>query len=580
MKQSVISILSLTLFLILGPQILALKPPGSMSQSKPGATRVMKGPVITDVVVRGNVNTAEQIIMLAIGSRVGSELSQQQVAEDVTNVYKLGYFQTPPRPSTERYGAGIRLIYSVIENPLVESISIKGNTLIPSEIIQEEMTTKVGSVLNIRQLYEDLALISGLYRKKGFIYSGIYNPGKQVDIEGTHITIRIKESKINKIAVKGNKKTRDYVIMRELLMEEGQILDRDKIGDSLRNLRNLDYFELDQPDIVLNPDSGDTDITLNLKDIKTGTASFGGGYSSVNGFIGFIDATERNFRGKGQAVRVKTQFGGEQAYELAFTEPYWKGKRQAIGGSIFRTIIDRDDIQNQALISRFEERREGFSLFTTLRQRKDESITYRFVDERIKTRVLSGTPTNLFDDHQQSLGVTWILDKRDNFQYPTKGYRHSVSFSTTGGLLAGQNNFNKYSYDYRQYWKAKVVRRGTVALRTKAGWVQEIDGFIPYIDLWSAGGSQSVRGYEDREFVGEKVWYTNLEMRYKLSEQFTAALFTDFGSAWDTFGGFDLRKSIGIGIRFKTPLGPFRLDYAKASDRSSGKIHFGIGSMF
>jgi len=277
---------------------------------------------------------------------------------------------------------------------------------------------------------------------------------------------------------------------------------------------------------------------------------------------------------------VKTQFGGEQAYELAFTEPYWKGKKQAIGGSLFRTIIDRDDIQNQALVSRFEERREGFSLFTTLRQRKDESITYRFVDERIKTRVLSGAPTNLFDDHQQSLGVTWILDKRDNFQYPTKGYRHSVSFSTTGGLLAGQNNFNKYSYDYRQYWKAKMVRRGTVALRTKAGWVQEIDGFIPYIDLWSAGGSQSVRGYEDREFVGEKVWYTNLEMRYKLSEQFTAALFTDFGSAWDTFGGFDLRKSIGIGIRFKTPLGPFRLDYAKASDRSSGKIHFGIGSMF
>lgn len=538
------------------------------------------GPLITDIDIRGHVNTAPQVIKLAIGSQIGQRLSKNQVADDITAIYKLGYFQSPPRPSTEPNGAGIRLIYNVIENPSIESLVIKGNTLIPTEVIQEAMTTRVGSVLNIRQLYEDLSSISNLYRKKGLIYSGIYNPGKQVSIEGTNIVINIKESRINKITIQGNKKTRDYVIMRELLMEEGQVVNRERVSDSLRNLRNLDFFELEQPEIVLNPDTGDTDVTLHLKDIKTGTASFGGGYSSINGFIGFVDATERNFRGKGQALRVKTQFGGEQAYELAFTEPYYKGRNQAIGGSVFRSIVDRDDIRNQSLFARFEERREGFSLFTTVRKRKDESITYRFLDERIKTDLITGNPTGLYNDHQQTIGVTWIMDKRDNFQYPTKGYRHSFSFSTTGGLLAGANNFNKYSYEYRSYWENNFIKRNTLALRVKGGLAQELDGFIPYIDLWSVGGSNSIRGYEDREFVGEKMFYSNLEMRYKLSKQFTAALFTDIGSAWDGIGGFDLRSSYGVGIRFKTPLGPFRLDFARASDRGSNQVHFGIGSMF
>ena len=538
------------------------------------------GPLITDISIRGHANTAPQVIKLAVGSKVGERLSKDQVADDISAIYKLGYFQSPPRPATEPYGAGIRLVYNVIENPAVESLKIKGNTLIPTEVIQENMTTQVGSVLNIRQLYEDLSTISNLYRKKGFIYSGIYNPGKQVSIEGTHITVNIKESRINRIKVQGNKKTRDYVIMRELLMEEGQVVNRERISDSLRNLRNLDFFELEQPEIILNPDTGDTEVTLNLKDVKTGTASFGGGYSSINGFIGFVDATERNFRGKGQALRVKTQFGGEQAYELAFTEPYFKGRNQAIGGSIFRSILDRDDIRNQSLFARFEERREGFSLFTTQRKRKDESLTYRFIDERIKTDLIAGNPSSLYNDHQQTIGITWVMDKRDNFQYPTKGYRHSVTFSTTGGILAGINNFNKYSYEYRKYWQNNFIKKNTLALRIKTGLAQKLDGFIPYIDLWSVGGSNSIRGYEDREFVGEKMFYSNLEMRFKLSKQFTAALFTDLGSAWDGVASFDLRSALGIGIRFKTPLGPFRLDFARASDRSSNQVHFGIGSMF
>jgi len=537
--------------------------------------------LVTDIQIRGNDRTAPQIISLAIKTKAGDILEPDKVREDLREIYKLGFFQTPPSVQTEAHGSGVRLIYFVSENPQVDKIEISGNTLIPTEDILNAMTSKVGSVLNIRQLYEDLSAISALYREKGFLYSGIFNPAKQVQIVGSTVKLNVKESRINKIVLQGNKKTKDYVVMRELLMEEGQVVNRDRIADSLRNLRNLDYFELEQPDINLNPDTGDTDITLKLKDIKTGTASFGGGYSSINGMIGFVDATERNFRGKGQVVRVKTQFGGEQSYELGFTEPYFRNRNQAVGGSIFSTLVDREDIRNQALFSRFEEKRTGFSLFTTFRKKKDESHTFSFVDENISTKLLAGSPADLYNDHQMSLGYSWVLDQRDNFQNPSDGQRHNFTFTTTGGILAGNNNYNKYSYDFRKYWENNLLRKNTLAVRTKLGYAQSISGFIPYVDLWSVGGAQSVRGYEDREFAGEKMWFTNIELRYKLSKQFTTALFADFGSAWGSNNiDFDLKSSVGIGVRFDTPLGPFRLDWAKASDRSSGKIHFGIGNTF
>jgi outer membrane protein insertion porin family len=194
--------------------------------------------------------------------------------------------------------------------------------------------------------------------------------------------------------------------------------------------------------------------------------------------------------------------------------------------------------------------------------------------------LITGNPSDLYNDHQQTISATWVLDKRDNFQDPRTGFRHSLTFATTGGLLAGKNNFNKYSYDFRKYWPSKFIKRNTIAVRNRIGYAQTLSGEIPYWDLWSVGGAQTLRGYEDREFVGKQMWHSNIELRYDLSSNIQGVIFTDFGSAWDTYGGFDLKSSYGIGIRFKTPLGPFRLDLGRGSDRNKNKFHFGIGATF
>jgi outer membrane protein insertion porin family len=103
--------------------------------------------------------------------------------------------------------------------------------------------------------------------------------------------------------------------------------------------------------------------------------------------------------------------------------------------------------------------------------------------------------------------------------------------------------------------------------------------------MFSVGGSNTVRGYEEREFLGTKVAYGNFELRQKFNKNFDAVLFYDMGSAWGTDYDrkkldFDMKQGFGVGIRLQTPLGPVALDYGKATDRGDGNTYINFGSSF
>ena len=101
------------------------------------------------------------------------------------------------------------------------------------------------------------------------------------------------------------------------------------------------------------------------------------------------------------------------------------------------------------------------------------------------------------------------------------------------------------------------------------------------IDRFSIGGGETLRGYEDHEFTGEDFFYGNFEIRRTLGKTFGLTLFYDYGDAWGLDGrtSFEGKGAYGVGLRLNTPMGPFRLDFAKATDRDS-RFHFGIGQQF
>ena len=130
--------------------------------------------------------------------------------------------------------------------------------------------------------------------------------------------------------------------------------------------------------------------------------------------------------------------------------------------------------------------------------------------------------------------------------------------------------------DARRYWK--VGKSQVVAVRGVYGYGT---GHIPYMQLYAAGGMDTLRGYEDDQFKGNRMFTSSIEYRFPVAKRVQAAFFTDIGNAWDA-DGFDFIKDLkfgyGLGIRLVTPFGPIRVDYGIGSQ--GGRVHFNFGGQF
>lgn len=179
-----------------------------------------------------------------------------------------------------------------------------------------------------------------------------------------------------------------------------------------------------------------------------------------------------------------------------------------------------------------------------------------------------------------SITFTHVYDSRDNFFNATKGKRISISGQWGGHGLGGDFDFYKISGEGRFY---KAIHNGhTLALRVMGGYIH---GNIAYGNLFSLGGSNTLRGFEDEQFKGKKMYAATLEYRFPIAKKIQGVVFTDAGSAWgveyDTMPWYkddsSIHYSYGVGVRLQTPIGPIRLDYGHGNQN---KFHFSFGTQF
>ncbi|MDD3146133.1 MAG: BamA/TamA family outer membrane protein, partial [Candidatus Riflebacteria bacterium] len=215
-------------------------------------------------------------------------------------------------------------------------------------------------------------------------------------------------------------------------------------------------------------------------------------------------------------------------------------------------------------------------------------LSFQFRDEDIKltpTNGLATAPAAIANGRVQTLAAILDKDTRDNRFRPTGGLHDTLWIETTGGMLKGDNQYTKYMLAMRRYIPVSANRKTVFALQSVFGQTTIGEGYVPIYDMYSVGGSSTVRGYEEREFLGTKVFYTNFELRQNFSKNFDVVGFFDMGSAWGTDYnrkkvGYDQKQGYGIGIRLQTPLGPVALDYGKATDRGDGNTYINFGSSF
>lgn len=574
-----------------------------MRASEPAAPYI--GQLVTKISVKGNKITKAEDIEAVVTTKPGMQLTQEGLAKDLHAIYSLGWYYDL-QPEFTKVPEGVQLTYHVLENPVYKQLEVEGNTKISTAEIEKILDLPKDQIINIKDVNIKVQRLEAEYNKQGYILARVADIRMLPD--GT-LLLLVNEGIVEDFKVKGNVKTKDYVITREMKLKKGEPFNAKDARRSMQRIYNLGYFE--DVNIKLNPgqEPNGVEIEITVVEMNTGTFGIGAGYSNADGFIGMVSVGDRNFRGTGDSVNVRWEFGGEDEknYELTYVKPWIDDKETKATLMLYDVTNEYADYDIDAHeIARYDKKRRGQELtfsrrtdnefisnYVTLKNRDDiykgEADGYEGDTDQYYENQFTGSahdkpyyPRTAQERRDENFGLTRsitlgrVFDSRDNIYDPHEGKR--IGYSVEWAGLGGDFDFTKFTADWRYYYRAGG--ENVWALNLGAGWA---DGDMPLSQRFSMGGSDTLRGYEDDQFRGNSMLKATLEYRFPIIKKVQGVLFTDNGYAWDKRfeDDFDLgliKNSFGAGLRINSPLGPVKLDYGWGDD--GGMFHFSFGGQF
>ncbi len=553
-----------------------------------GLTAAQEIPIdeVTKITVEGNEYVSDFEILNSVATEVGDQTDQESLRADMESVFEMGYF-SDVNIVFENYQGGLNVIFEVVENPVLKEIEITGNEDIYSrDKVLEILDLNLDTVLNVKKMNENLKTLQKKMQDDGYILARF----KEVNVSDQGVlTVEISPGYLKEIEISGNTKTDDDVILREMPITAGEVVNIKKIQKGFQNLSRLGYFVNLNPTLErVDAETNTANLVINLEEGKTGNLKFGGGYSSNDGWIGFVDVSEKNLFGNGQNIGIKWQFGDTTTYSLNFYEPYLWDSQFSFGFSIYDRETERttsDDLD-------YLKKSKGGSISLGHPLPKDwrTSLRYRIEDteevwneDATANNVTAVEGETIFANELRSLTLSFNRDTSNDRFHPTSGSINNLSLEHAGDFLGGDMDFTKYNLDTRRYYPA--FKNHAWALRMKLGLS---DRRTPLnSEEYDLGGSDSLRGYERSDFdfedkANNHLLLFNVEYRIPFNDSFTGVIFTDAGNVWentDSIALDDLFIGYGLGMRMNTPVGQLRLDYGWNED-SEGQLHFSIGNTF
>lgn len=582
-----------------------------LSKADDEAIEAQVGKTITSVDFAGIPEEVKTKLSPLVQSKPGTQVTEEGIRNDVASLGSTGVF-SQITPTFNAVPEGVGITYQLAANPVVHDVTFTGNTIFTSDYLKSVMNIPQDSVLNFVLVNQKLKEIENLYLKQGYMLVSI--PSVNVSADGT-LHVDISEGVVEDIVIVGNEKTKEKVITRELKLKKGKPFNKFQASRSMERLYNLGYFE--DVNMKLLPgkeNEHNVIIEIDVIEQKTGIVTVGAGYSDSDGTVGIVELGDTNFRGTGDKVNFHWEFGGAgdgKNYTISYTHPWINDNGDSLGGSIFNRIYEYDDYDAKGHeIAEYDKRRKGWNL--TWGHVSDEYRTNYFNFESSKESYddhdgfeWQGHAEDKFNDFDSygytsknemkaawkkaiwdnfgttnSFTFTHVFDNRDNYFNASKGRRLSISAQWGGHGLGGDYDFYKFTAEGRFY---KNLGSGHIlALRLMGGY---IDGDVSYGSLFNLGGSNTLRGYEDDQFKGKKMYAGTLEYRFPIAKKVQGVLFTDVGSTWSLDQGKipwyedddSLNWAVGVGLRLQTPIGPIRLDYGHGDQN---KFHFSFGTQF
>ncbi len=491
----------------------------------------------------------------------------------------------------------------------IGDIGFKGDLLDPAADLRKKLKSKPVEIFNRSILRTDIGVLTDLYGDKGYAFATI-NPQTRLDIEkkSVDMTFDIEKGElvsIERINVAGNPKTRDKVIRREMRIIESGLYSATGLRRSKQNLMNLGFFEEANISTAKGSASNKLNINVDVKEKPTGTFSIGGGYSSLDGFIGQGSVQQANFLGLGLKANLSASIGGSsQTYALGLTDPYFMDTKWTLGGDIYRSERDYTDYTRRLVGGDIKGCYPINDFIGTF-------LMYKYEIKDIFKVSAAYQTLNTSDPGNYPIGETTTSSIFSSISHNSTDYRLDPSTGMINSLsveyagLGGDNKYARLITDHTVF--QPLYKKLIASTKLTLGYIREVGEPIPIDEKFYLGGIYSLRGYRSRSVSpttptapaaggsvvyngGNKEIFGNVELTFPLLAEvgLKGVVFFDYGNSFDAKSTvFDtMLMSYGWGVRWASPIGPLRLEYGipinprNVIDSTSGRLEFSIGTMF
>ncbi len=508
--------------------------------------------------------------------------------------YDKGYLSVQigtPRVMLTPDREGIEITLTIHEGPRFKIRQLRvyekdndGNEIEPiggRRALRQMIQSKTGDYFNRAEVVKDLQAVRTLYRDHGY-YSVEADPETEIDAVHQEVDIVIPIHRgpltyVERIEVKGNTKTRDKVIRREMEIEEAQLYSESKIEASKARITALGYF--DRVDVTTEQGSAPDKVILyfEVSEKPTGTFQVGAGFSSVENFIATAQVQQANLFGQGTSLALQAQVSSlRQIVSLRYFEPYFLDSDWSMSAELFDQLYIFPD---------FARRSYGGSLtygYALVQPWLRLSVTATAEHDSVDTSAVntffgySSSLTNLFprlplanlfnDGRTFSLRPALVYDTRNNRLFPTSGVYLQLSTEWANQLLGSEIEFLRHRFTGRFYYPLGGQTAGqpgsgfVIKLNTELGYITSPSNQgVPIFQRFFLGGILDVRGFYLRSIGprlplnqsldansapisnganigGNLEAYSNLELEFPIIDKvgIRGVVFYDMGNAWNT----------------------------------------------
>ncbi|CAN7276974.1 outer membrane protein assembly factor BamA [Rhizobium sp. LjRoot258] len=526
-------------------------------------------------------------------------ISSDAAFDEATNKYTLT-FNIEEGP---RYNFGAVTVQSTV--PGIDSTQLQGIVL-----------THEGQVYSAKQVQKSMEAISDQVASAGYPFARVTPRGNR-DLNNNTIGVEYlvdqgERAYVERIEIRGNSRTRDFVIRREFDMSEGDAFNQQMITRAKRRLEALGYFS--SVNISTQPGSSPDRVVVvvDVQDQATGSFGIGAGYAAGgDGLLLEASVEEKNFLGRGQYIKISAGGGqeGSQTYGLNFTEPYFLGYRLAVGFDLNHSETSSND--------NYDYEENSGVLRATAPITEDLATTFRYNYKQMKYDP-SGSLSNLSAPYQNlvenspwvksSVSQTLTYNTLDDMTLPREGIYASATHEIAG--LGGDSEFYKI-YGKARYFHLLADDADIIgSVSGSAGYVIGFNKNLNVFDQFTLTNGD-IRGFENKGIgpriaganddpLGGTTYFTvSAEATFPLPAVprdfgLRGAVFADAGTLFgndvdprgDSVNGVDasLRASVGVGLMWASPFGTLRVDYAipvlKEDFDKTQHFKFGINNQF